>query len=163
MEDHEQEEREFHDDEDEEKKKKKLKEKETSTVASHVMTSPVITLFAEMTLEEAAQLVQKWNFRHLPVISNKGILLGVLSDRELLKYLGNFEISKTKKVKDIMDHCVLCATADTNIRKLAQIFFDEDISMMPIVNAKNEVEGIITRKDLFSTIIKIEKMHLLEE
>jgi CBS domain-containing protein len=55
-----------------------------STSISEVMTSEVVTIGPDTAVKEAAEIMfQKW-FRHLPVVSPDGKVVGVISQRDLL-------------------------------------------------------------------------------
>ena len=48
-----------------------------------IMSSPVITGKPEWSLKEAAQLMQKHKFHHLPVADQSGTLVGLISDTDI--------------------------------------------------------------------------------
>jgi CBS domain-containing protein len=55
-----------------------------STSISEAMTSDVVTIGPDTTIRDAAEIMfQKW-FRHLPVVSPDGKVVGVISQRDLL-------------------------------------------------------------------------------
>jgi signal-transduction protein with cAMP-binding, CBS, and nucleotidyltransferase domain len=49
-----------------------------------IMTSPLITLHADKTVEDAAHLMIKNRVRRLPVINDKGIVIGIVSVRDIV-------------------------------------------------------------------------------
>ena len=51
---------------------------------SEVMTSPLITVSANMTMAECARLMKKHNIHHLPVADEKGNLVGMISATDFL-------------------------------------------------------------------------------
>ena len=55
------------------------------TLVRDVMTSPVATAFDKTTAAEALTLMLDRHLRHLPIVSNDGRLLGMLSIRDLLE------------------------------------------------------------------------------
>jgi len=55
-----------------------------SVSVKDVMTRDVVTIHPETTLQQAAEIMfQKW-FRHLPVVTDKGQVVGIISLRDLL-------------------------------------------------------------------------------
>ena len=54
------------------------------TPIEQVMTKNVATIGEEASLEEAKRLIISHGIRHLPVVDNKGKLIGLLSVRKLL-------------------------------------------------------------------------------
>jgi CBS domain-containing protein len=59
-----------------------------------VMTSNVITIGEEASLEEARRLIVEHAVRHLPVVNSQGNLVGLLSVRKLLDELFGLQSSK---------------------------------------------------------------------
>jgi len=57
------------------------------TKVREVMTSPVATISEELTAEEAFNLMVERHMRHLAIVSDDGVLLGMLSIRNLLEHL----------------------------------------------------------------------------
>ena len=53
------------------------------TKIREIMTAPVITGKAEMTLKEASALMQEYKFHHLPIADSNGILVGIISDTDI--------------------------------------------------------------------------------
>jgi CBS domain-containing protein len=55
------------------------------TVASEVMTSPVITIASDADLSQAARLMQERNVRRLVVVDERGRIAGIVSRSDLLR------------------------------------------------------------------------------
>lgn len=64
------------------------------TPIEEVMTSNVITIGEEASLEEARRLIVEHAVRHLPVVNSQGDLVGLLSVRKLLDELFGLQSSK---------------------------------------------------------------------
>jgi CBS domain-containing protein len=54
------------------------------TKVSEIMTSPLITVSANMGMAECARLMKKHNIHHLPVADEKGSLVGMISSTDFL-------------------------------------------------------------------------------
>ena len=59
--------------------------KTDETRVSEVMTSEMVTAGPDMGSREARKLLRKHHIRHLPVVDEQKILLGVLSIRDLIQ------------------------------------------------------------------------------
>lgn len=66
----------------------KLPQDTPALFANQVMISPVITLSTQAAIGEAIKLFQSKQFRHVPVLSSQGTLEGMISERDILHYLG---------------------------------------------------------------------------
>jgi len=65
-----------------------------ATPIEEAMTSNVITIGEEASLEEARRLILEHAVRHLPVVNNQGELVGLLSVRKLLDEFFGLQSSK---------------------------------------------------------------------
>lgn len=118
-------------------------------IASQIMSFPVVTLHDDQPLSEAWELFHKTRFRHVPILSREGRLVGILSDRRLFQEI--YEFGGDKLIKEVMTTDVFSAKPKTPIRRIAQLFVIERIGSMPIVNNEGNLVGIITRSDILRT------------
>lgn len=58
-----------------------------STRVEDVMTRKVITLRPDQTFADVVNLMAKHSFRHFPVVESPARLVGVISDRDILRAL----------------------------------------------------------------------------
>jgi CBS-domain-containing membrane protein len=65
-----------------------------------IMTTEVVTVFEDNTVEEAAQLLMRHRLRGLPVINQAGTLIGIVTEYELISQQGH-------TVADIMNRGVI--------------------------------------------------------
>ena len=130
-------------------------------LAKQIMTSPVVTLAPTADLSEAWAMVKHKRFRHIPIISMKGKLVGLLSDRDLLRktidFMNSSETSLSQTphipIQEIMVTNVLSASPETEIRAIARILFEERIGSMPIVDENETLVGVLTRSDILRTVV----------
>jgi CBS domain-containing protein len=57
----------------------------TDTPISEVMSKPLITINQNSSIKEATDLMQQNNIRRLPVLDNKGKLVGIITAKDILK------------------------------------------------------------------------------
>lgn len=125
--------------------------------AEQIMSSPVVTLAEESSIHQAYDLFEKYEFRHVPVITTQQTLLGILSDRDVLRKLGCLCTDEVKNMKghtvaDVMISEVLTASRKTDIRYITRLFVENRIGSMPIVDDRKLI-GIITRSDILKAIL----------
>lgn len=125
--------------------------------AYQVMNKPVKTLELGMPIAKAWEMFKNFNIRHMPVLDSKGKIVGIVSDRDLLKYIliqdSELKVDSNKLVEEVMISDVLTANLMTDIRRIAQILFEHRISAMPIVDDHNNLIGIVTRSDILHAVI----------
>lgn len=122
------------------------------------MTSPVITLASTHTLSEAWHIMTTKGFRHLPITSLDGILVGLVSERDLLSQAPELLRGQSPstaahiKLADIMTTRVISATPSTNIRDIARILLVERIHAVPVLDGNRHPIGIVSSHDLLRGI-----------
>ena len=128
------------------------------------MSQPAITVHPDTSLQDALGLMHAERVRRLPVVDRKGKLVGIVSERELLKAspsiattLSKFEIKeaiKDLKIKEFMSTGVATVTENTPVEEAARIMVDGQISGLPVVR-DDEVVGVITETDIFKVFLEI--------
>lgn len=125
--------------------------------ASGIMSFPVFSLDPEVSVSEAWLKFIDKKVHHMPVINGDGKIVGIVSDRDLLKKLiindGVVESSRDAAVGDIMSTDVIATTPVTDIRRIAKVMLDNHIGAMPVVDSDGSISGIITRNDILFAII----------
>ena len=122
------------------------------------MSHPVITIHPDMPLQEALNLMHQEHIRRLPVVDNRGQLVGIVSERDLLHaspsdattlsvWELNYLLSKIT-IGEIMTRNVITVNVDTPIEEAARIMADSKIGGLPVAR-NGKVIGIITETDLF--------------
>lgn len=116
-------------------------------LAEAIMSSPVVYCSPKKTLKEAWGIISENKIRHLPISVDGKKIVGILSDRDILKSNDN------ALVENVMCTRVLTSLAKTEIREIARAFFEERIGCMPIINDNQEMIGIVTRSDILRTLM----------
>ncbi|TGN09141.1 CBS domain-containing protein [Leptospira ilyithenensis] len=129
--------------------------------AHQVMTSPVESLFTDSNLDEARKFILEKRFRHIPIINSRGKLTGILSDRDVWKFISEDENSLTKPLSSFMIQKLLTGTIQTEIREVAKVMLEEKIGSLPIIDEDQSLVGILTRTDLIRAIVRFPGFTLL--
>ena len=80
------------------------KEKNPSTMrVSEVMSTPLVTVDLDATLEDAVKTMAKHQIRRLPVTKNN-VIYGVFTSRDLTRHFSDYE---DKVAKDLISACAL--------------------------------------------------------
>ena len=129
--------------------------------ARQIMVSPVQRLNPQATVDEAMTRLREKQIRHLPVVSSAGTLVGIISDRDIMRHLGGItedyqqqrQHLKTEQVEGLMKSPVLTASEDTDVRYIARLFVEQHIGALPIVT-DGELKGIVTRSDVLKAVMR---------
>jgi len=134
-------------------------EPKPALLAQDLMTSPVSWLPSDSTLLEAWTVMKRQGIHHLPVTSVDGTLVGTISCHDLLPYVHELESidspgpSAEHKIPRVMSSRVLSATPTTEIREIARIMLEEQVSGIPILDSSRHPIGILTTSDILRAIV----------
>lgn len=120
-----------------------------------LMTKGVFAVGLNDDLETIRTLMEERNIRHAPVVGPDGILLGIVSQRDLL---GNSlrstslppqavaEAMQLTIARDVMTYNPVTAEPDLDIREAARIMLENKFGCLPVVEDSRLV-GIVTESD----------------
>jgi acetoin utilization protein AcuB len=128
------------------------------------MTRDPVVIRDDTPMDEAMKIMRDNKVRRLPVLNAKGVLVGIVSERDLLYaspspatslsiYELHYLLSKIK-VADVMTTEVITVTEDTPLEEAARIMADNKIGGLPVVS-NGELVGIITETDLFKIFLEL--------
>ena len=126
------------------------------TLVRDLMSVDVVILGRNDKLAAAEDLMRLGRIRHLPVVDDDGILVGIVSQRDLfhnglIRALGygvhaQEHALATVTVKEAMTTEVVRTTPDTPLREAARTMFERKIGCLVVVEA-GRVAGIIAESD----------------
>lgn len=108
------------------------------------MISNPITLNENQTIIEAHEILKKFKISGLPVVDKDGILVGIVTNRDL-KYL---PVDDTLVSKIMTKDNLVTAKAGTSLDEAGKILWEHRIEKLPIVDDNNKLVGLITSKDI---------------
>ena len=110
------------------------------------------------TLYTIREIFENVKFHHILVIENRK-LVGVISDRDLLKSISPFIGTLSERTLDvntlnrrahqIMSRKLVTVNKEISIEAAAYKLLDNDVSCLPVISDMGYVEGILTWKDIF--------------
>ncbi len=128
--------------------------------ARDIMSKFAITAKEDMGLMNAAHLMMRFKVSGLPVLSNAGKLIGIITATDLFRVMGEglktsgpescCETGSSMKIKSVMTCEVLTVTRETLFVDIIRLMFDKNIHTLPVVE-NGEIVGIIGRRDVLNT------------
>jgi CBS domain-containing membrane protein len=122
-----------------------------------LMTEDVVALEPHDTLATLRDLMYERRIRHMPIVDDAGRLVGLVSQRDLLR---NALIEQVQvpdaveqavlerlEVRDLMTTEVESVRPDADVRAAAQILLDHKYGCVPVVEAGKKLVGILTESD----------------
>ena len=103
-----------------------------------------VTMTEDKTTKDAFEIMSMYHVSGLPIVDEKGVLVGILTARDL-KYL----TPDDTKISEVMTHeHLITAPEGTTLEEARQILWNHRIEKLPIVDDKNYLVGLITTKDI---------------
>jgi CBS domain-containing protein len=138
-------------------------ELEGQLLVRDLMRAQVVALRPEETLDAAAGQLQRHGVDALPVVSETGEVVGLLSYRELLRNLVPGYVQRVTAgtapaearaplVRDVMARSVLCVSEDQTLADAAQLLATRDVERVPVVR-EGVLRGFVTRADLVRRLL----------
>ncbi|MTI68170.1 MAG: CBS domain-containing protein [Firmicutes bacterium] len=145
--------------------------------AKDIMTSNVITVKADDTIENVTNLLLEHNISGVPVVDDEKKVIGIVSETDLIykdkninipayfPFLGGYILLESMKkfekqlkkmagykVEDIMSEKVITINENKEIREVVNTMLNNNINRIPVVNDDEKVVGIIARSDVLRNI-----------
>lgn len=110
---------------------------------SGVIIDP-ISIKADATIKDALDLMGEYHISGIPVIDDNGVLIGILTNRDL-----RFETDTAALVGEKMTKApLITAPKGCTLDDAEKIFRNNKVEKLPIIDANGHLEGLITIKDL---------------
>lgn len=146
--------------------------------AKDIMTTDVVTVAPEATVEEVAKVITDRGVSGAPVVDSHGKLVGIVTEGDIIarckklhipthfQLLGGvIYLESTKKlekdlqkmvavqVKDLMTTEVFTVGPEASVEDIATIMTEERVNRIPVVE-HGKLVGIISRADIVRTLIR---------
>lgn len=113
-----------------------------------LMTPGVVSITPDESAALAARLIARHNIGALPVCSNDGRLLGVVTDRDIvLRCVAAEEDPAQTPVRFIMSKSCLTISPNDDIRQAAHLMAGNQVRRLPVVE-DSKVVGMLSLGDL---------------
>jgi acetoin utilization protein AcuB len=121
-----------------------------------IMTRKLITVPPDLSIGELQPLFKQHRIHHLLVVENNK-LLGVISDRDVLRSISPFartsaadekdNYTLSRKAHQIMSKKIISVSSDMNLRDACARLLDNGVSLLPVIDNKKLV-GVLSWKDI---------------
>lgn len=114
-----------------------------SVTASDVMTQPISALQASDDLDHASKFLIRMGINSAPVVDAQGLLVGILSEKDVLATLAEAG-AWTRKVQDVMTRHVVSFAEDTPIRAIYEFLMRLPVRRVVVIR-DGKPTGVISR------------------
>ncbi|HUH39040.1 MAG TPA: CBS domain-containing protein [Spongiibacteraceae bacterium] len=122
--------------------------------AADVMSAPARFAAPGWSLQRAWAECTASRIHHLPVLDNTGELVGIVSDRDLLRASAHTAASTARTVADIMTRRVVSCAPATGLRLLAEVMVGQRIGAVPVLDNDGALAGIVSRSDILKSLMR---------
>jgi len=133
---------------------------------SERMSRDLITARPDMKIADVRNLMQEKRIRHLPVVDENSVLLGLVSDRDVRSAMPStllkkpdYEITLNKimnfPVSDIMSRDPIKIYMYYTIQDVLLIMRKNKVGALPVVDDDNILHGILSTRDLLSAFVDV--------
>ncbi|MDD5039937.1 MAG: CBS domain-containing protein [Patescibacteria group bacterium] len=144
-------------------------------IVQEIMSRNVVTISNRATLRQAAAILAEHNISGAPVVDSNGVLVGIVSEKDLFKslYPSHAEFyespgvwidldkleekateSADKFVEDLMVRDVITVNPNASLMQVGSIMLVRGIHRVVVVSNEGRIEGIVTRRDIYRNILK---------
>ena len=123
---------------------------QVAKTAASVMTPEPVVVRPDDLIEHAAERMARFNIRHLPVVTESGEVVGMLSDRDLRIAVKSIALAR---VSSAMTPMPMVIPSSAPLSQVAVALADEKIGALPVVD-EGRLVGIVTTSDLLTALAK---------
>lgn len=128
-----------------------------------IMSTPPQTIYPDISLAEAWLSLRNLEIRQLIVSEDRQKIVGMLSDKDLLKRLNVVEnevqVDQGLSVMDVINKEFVSTESISDIRRVARVLANFHIDAMPVLEEERLV-GVVTRGDILRGFALNPKLNL---
>ncbi len=134
--------------------------------ALEMMKTHVQRVSPDTKLTEATDLMDLYQVSALPVVSETGTLIGILTERDIVAALFTAESALSAEsfsvwrdvgqtlVQDAMTAPALYVMEDSDVRAAVLLLLERGLKRIPVVNANTVVIGVLNRVDALQALFE---------
>jgi tRNA nucleotidyltransferase (CCA-adding enzyme) len=119
---------------------------QSSVRVSDLMSYPVASVLPETSIEQTRSVIKEKGYTGLPVIDGSGVLVGIISRRDIDKVRRN---QLRAPVKAIMSRDPITITPDRSPLEAARTMVKHDAGRLPVID-NGAIIGIVSRSDVMT-------------
>ncbi len=123
------------------------------------MTKKPVTIFPDTLIPKAKEILRERGFRHLPVTDQQGVLLGMVTDRDIRSAFPSSILEEQERkrilgrvanstVESIMSTSLSSLSLRSTIDDALILLEKQNIGALPVLDDSNKVIGIFSIRDL---------------
>lgn len=127
----------------------RIKKREVTVKDLMVPLQDLILASPEDDVKKVAKMIVEKNIDHIPIVSEEGVLTGIVTTWDLTKALAEDK----RTLKEIMTKTVITAREEERVDEVAKRMAQHHISGLPVVDDVMHVKGLITSDDISRKLV----------
>ncbi|MEW2256570.1 CBS domain-containing protein [Streptomyces sp. NPDC047869] len=135
-----------------------------------VMTRAVVAVGRKAPFKDIVERMEQWKVSALPVLEGDGRVIGVVSEADLLpkeefrdsdpdrrtqlRRLPDMAKAGAVTADEVMSAPAVTVHADATLAEAARIMALRHVKRLPVVNAEDVLEGVVSRSDLLKVFLR---------
>ncbi len=120
--------------------------------ARDVMNTPVVAALPAASVREVATYMLLGGFSGLPIVTEDGAILGIVTELDILRTLRAGKPLETTSVSEIMTREVISVEPSTPVDQIMRTLDSEHIQRLPVVQDERIV-GVVSRPDIMRAAV----------
>lgn len=127
---------------------------------SDFMTTDVFSVTKETPIFEAMEVMRKHNITGLPVVEDDMTLIGVLTEKDVLRLFYDVDDDKNKTVEFFMTRPAVSYRENESLASVCDFMMVNYFRRVPVVSKAGKLVGIISRPDIIDYILEQKKQNI---
>jgi CBS domain-containing protein len=128
-----------------------MRETAGQLLVQDAMSGEVRTINMHAEIKEAAELIIEGYFNHLPVLSEAGTLVGIVTSWDISKAVARGDVGT---VESVMSKNVITSTPEEFVEIAVRKMERHKISALPVIDSNRKVIGMVTSGDLNKLLVR---------
>jgi len=126
----------------------------TKIKAKDIMTKEVIIAKRDTPIYEAVRILRKNEITGMPIVEDDMTLVGVLTEKDVLRLFYAGEDEKNKTANDYMTRPAVSYKEDDTLQSICDFMMINYFRRVPVTSKEGKVVGIISRPDVIDYMLQ---------
>jgi CBS domain-containing membrane protein len=122
--------------------------------AKDIMTKEVVCARRGMPIYEAVELMRRKRVAGIPIVEDDMVLVGVLTEKDVLRLLYEDAEAENKTVDDYMSRPAVAFDEEDGLESICDFMMVNHVRRVPVKTGEGKVVGIISRPDVIDYILR---------
>lgn len=123
--------------------------------ARDIMTTDVVWVKRQTPIYEAIELLRKNDITGMPVVKDDMTLVGVITEKDIIRLFYADEDEKNKTVGYFMTRPAVSYRENESLQSICDFMMINYFRRVPVVSTKGKLVGIVSRPDVLNYILQL--------